>query len=130
MKYHGVPRGRFESEEKVDAHSQLKALNEHIIGNPEFTNLPRKFNITLSDCPDDCVHAETQDLALVPAVDEKGGNMVYGFNVLVGGKLGSGGYHIADPLKCFPLAEHLPWARDLIWVNWSLWSRKKDAYVD
>ena len=81
----GCPVAGLSPKEKVDAHSQLKALNEHIIGNPEFTNLPRKFNITLSGCPDDCVHAETQDLALVPVVEEKGGNMVYGFNVLVGG---------------------------------------------
>ena len=92
----GCPVAGLSPKEKVDAHSQLKALNEHIIGNPEFTNLPRKFNITLSGCPDDCVHAETQDLALVPAVEEKGGNMVYGFNVLVGGKLGSGGYRNGD----------------------------------
>ena len=97
----GCPVAGLSPKEKVDAHSQLKALNEHIIGNPEFTNLPRKFNITLSGCPDDCVHAETQDLALVPAVEEKGGNMVYGFNVLVGGKLGSGGYRIATPLNVF-----------------------------
>jgi ferredoxin-nitrite reductase len=55
----------------------------------------------VSGCPDDCVHAETQDLALVPAIEEKGGNTVYGFNVLVGGKLGSGGYRIATPLDVF-----------------------------
>lgn len=97
----GCPVAGLSPKEKVDAHSLLKALNEHIIGNPEFTNLPRKFNITLSGCPDDCVHAETQDLALVPAVEEKGGNMVYGFNVLVGGKLGSGGFRIATSLNVF-----------------------------
>ncbi len=103
----GCPVAGLSPKEKVDAHSQLKALNEHIIGNPEFTNLPRKFNITLSGCPDDCVHAETQDLALVPAVEEKGGNMVYGFNVLVGGKLGSGGYRIATPLNVFLCPEEV-----------------------
>ena len=97
----GCPVAGLNPKEKVDAYSLVKALNEHIIGNPEFSNLPRKFNITLSSCPDDCVHAETQDLALVPAVEEKGGNMVYGFNVLVGGKLGSGGYRIATPLNVF-----------------------------
>lgn len=95
----GCPVAGLNPKEKVDAYSLVKALNEHVIGNPEFSNLPRKFNITLSGCPDDCVHAETQDLALVPAIEEKG--LVYGFNVLVGGKLGSGGYRIATPLDVF-----------------------------
>ena len=97
----GCPVAGLNPKERVDGFSLVKALNEHILGNPEFSNLPRKFNITLSGCPDDCVHAETQDLALVPAIEEKGGNSVYGFNVLVGGKLGSGGYRIATPLDVF-----------------------------
>ncbi len=95
----GCPVAGLNPKEKVDAYSLVKALNDHIVGNSEFSNLPRKFNITLSGCPDDCVHAETQDLALVPAVEENG--PVYGFNVLVGGKLGSGGYRIATPLDVF-----------------------------
>ena len=103
----GCPVSGLSPKEKVDAHSLVKALNEHIVGNPEFSNLPRKFNITLSGCPDDCVHAETQDLALVPAVQEKNGNSVYGFNILVGGKLGSGGYRIATPLDVFLAPEEV-----------------------
>jgi ferredoxin-nitrite reductase len=51
------------------------------------------------------VHAETQDLALVPAVQELAGNPVYGFNILVGGKLGSGGYRIATSLDVFVIPE-------------------------
>jgi ferredoxin-nitrite reductase len=97
----GCPVAGLNPKERVDAYSLVKDLNKHILDNPEFSNLPRKFNITLSGCPDDCVHAETQDLALVPAIEEKGGNTVYGFNVLVGGKLGSGGYRIATPLNVF-----------------------------
>lgn len=103
----GCPVSGLNPKEKVDAHSLVKALNEHIVGNPEFSNLPRKFNITLTGCPDDCVHAETQDLALVPAVQEKNGNSVYGFNILVGGKLGSGGYRIATPLDVFLAPEEV-----------------------
>jgi ferredoxin-nitrite reductase len=63
--------------------------------------LPRKFNVTITGCRDNCVHAETQDLALVPAVKTSAGTEVTGFNVLVGGKLGSGGYRIASPLDVF-----------------------------
>ena len=97
----GCPVAGLSPKEKVDAYSQVKALTEYISGNPEFSNLPRKFNIAITGCADDCVHAETQDLALVPAVQELAGNSVYGFNILVGGKLGSGGYRIASPLNVF-----------------------------
>lgn len=101
----GCPVAGLSPKEKVDAYSQVKALTEHISGNSEFTNLPRKFNIAITGCADDCVHAETQDLSMVPAVQELGGNSVYGFNILVGGKLGSGGYRIATSLDVFVLPE-------------------------
>ncbi|MFN5857352.1 MAG: ferredoxin--nitrite reductase, partial [Pseudanabaenaceae cyanobacterium] len=39
-------------------------------GNPEFTNLPRKFNIAIGGCRDNSTHAEINDLAFVPAFRE------------------------------------------------------------
>ena len=63
-----------------------------ILGNKEFTNLPRKFNVTITGCLENCCHPETQDIGLVPAYRELDGQQVNGFNVLVGGKQGSGGY--------------------------------------
>jgi ferredoxin-nitrite reductase len=66
-------------------------------GNAEFANLPRKLNITVTGCLDNCTHNESQDIALVPA--RKGGRI--GFNVLVGGKMGSGGFTIASSLNVF-----------------------------
>jgi len=66
-------------------------------GNPEFTNLPRKFNITITSCVENCTHDESQDVALVPAMRRDR----VGFNVLVGGKMGSGGFTIASPLDVF-----------------------------
>ena len=44
------------------------------------------------------MHAETQDLALVPARKEEKDKTLSGYNVLAGGKLGSGGYRIASSL--------------------------------
>jgi ferredoxin-nitrite reductase len=66
--------------------------------NREFTNLPRKFNVTITGCPDHCTAAETQDVALTPAVDAAG---AAGFNLAVGGKQGSGGATLAEPLDAF-----------------------------
>jgi ferredoxin-nitrite reductase len=86
--------------ELFDASPVVEELDQIIVGrggNPEFTNLPRKFNITVTGCMDNCTHNESQDIALIPA--KKGGRA--GFNVLVGGKMGSGGFTIASPLNVF-----------------------------
>lgn len=86
--------------ELFDAAPVVQELDRLIVGsagNPEFTNLPRKFNITVTGCPDNCTHDESQDIALVPA--KKAGRP--GFNVLVGGKMGSGGFTVASPLNVF-----------------------------
>jgi ferredoxin-nitrite reductase len=86
--------------ELFDASPVVHELDRIIVGskgNPEFTNLPRKFNITVTGCMDNCTHNESQDIALVPA--KKAGRL--GFNVLVGGKMGSGGFTVASPLNVF-----------------------------
>src|SRR6516165_1645543 len=86
--------------ELLDASPVVLELDRIIVGskgNPEFTNLPRKFNITVTGCLDNCTHSESQDIALVPA--KKGERL--GFNVLVGGKMGSGGFTIASHLNVF-----------------------------
>ena len=66
--------------ELFDASPVVHELDRIIVGskgNPEFTNLPRKFNITITGCTDNCTHSESQDIALVPA--KKPGRL--GFNV-------------------------------------------------
>ena len=86
--------------ELFDASPVVQELDRQIVGlrgNPEFTNLPRKFNIVVTGCAENCTHSETQDIALVPA--KKSGRL--GFNVLVGGKMGSGGMTVASPLNVF-----------------------------
>ncbi len=86
--------------ELFDASPVLFELDSIIVGsngNPEFVNLPRKFNITITGCTENCTHAESQDIALVPAI-QRG---LKGFNILAGGKMGSGGFTIAAPMNVF-----------------------------
>jgi ferredoxin-nitrite reductase len=97
----GCPVAGLTPSELFDASSVARHLTAMFVGDKTFSNLPRKFNVTITGCPDNCVHAETQDLALLPATQVRGGSEVHGFNVLVGGKLGSGGYRIATPLDVF-----------------------------
>ncbi len=81
----GSPVAGLEAGELYDTRELIQELQDRIInkgeGNPEFSNLPRKFNIAIAGCRDNSVHAEINDLAFVPAF--KGA--VFGFNVLVGG---------------------------------------------
>jgi ferredoxin-nitrite reductase len=97
----GCPVAGIHPRELLNASPEVLALTQHILENREFSNLPRKFNVAITGCPDNCVHAETQDLALVPARKEEKGETLLGYNVLAGGKLGSGGYRIASSLDVF-----------------------------
>jgi len=101
----GCPVAGLNPKEILSAYPVIEALNEHILNNPDFSNLPRKFNVAVTGCPQNCIHTETQDLSLVPASREENGETVLGFNIVAGGKLGSGGYRIATPLDVFVPSE-------------------------
>src|SRR3990170_1495463 len=85
--------------ELLDAAPACRELTNLFLGNREFTNLPRKFNVTITGCLENCTHAETQDVGMTPAVRDADG--ASGFNVAVGGKMGSGGMTVATPLDVF-----------------------------
>ncbi|MEH2324017.1 MAG: ferredoxin--nitrite reductase [Nostoc sp.] len=86
-------------------------------GNPEFSNLPRKFNIAIAGGRDNSVHAEINDLAFVPAFKEAGEqgsrgageqnfpSKIFGFNVLVGGFFSAKRCEAAIPLNAWVLPE-------------------------
>ena len=101
----GCPVAGLTPNELFDASPVARAFSRQFVGNREFTNLPRKFNVTITGCKEACIHAEAQDIALTPATKEIGGAEIKGFNVAVGGKMGSGGFRIASPLNVFVTAE-------------------------
>jgi len=97
----GCPAFGLTPNELVDASPAIRAFTAMFVGSKTYTNLPRKFNVAITGCRENCTHAETQDVALVPALKSFGLDEVQGFNVLVGGKNGSGGYRVASPLDVF-----------------------------
>lgn len=101
----GCPVAGIGRDELLDASPVVYQLTSLFVGNRAFSNLPRKFNVTITGCMLNCTHAESQDLGLTPATKEIDGKAVTGFNVQVGGKMGSGGYRIATPLDLFVLPE-------------------------
>jgi precorrin-3B synthase len=97
----GCPVAGLSPRELLDASPVVREFTEAFLRNKAFTNLPRKFNVGISGCTEHCTHAESQDLALTPAVTHRDGRKVPGFNVAVGGKMGSGGCRMATPLDVF-----------------------------
>jgi len=101
----GCPVAGLTPNELFDASPVVRQFTQMFIGNKAFTDLPRKFNVTITACKEACTHAEAQDLALTPALKEIDSAPVKGFNVAVGGKLGSGGFRMASPLNFFVTPE-------------------------
>jgi ferredoxin-nitrite reductase len=81
----GSPMAGLDAEELIDTRELVQQVQDMITnhgeGNPQFTNLPRKFNIAIEGGRDNSVHGEINDIAFIPAYK----NDQLGFNVLVGG---------------------------------------------
>ena len=94
----GCPLAGIHADELIDASPLTRRIQQMIIGRRgRFSNLPRKFNLSITGCPDDCTHAQTHDLSFTPA--RRGG--VVGFNVLVGGAMGGRDPFLAVPLDAW-----------------------------
>ena len=102
----GCPLAGLTQQEILDASPIAHSLSRRLSGDKAFSNLPRKFNVSITGCTENCVPASSQDLALVPAVREGPAGPRAGFNVYIGGKMGSGGFTPARALEVFVEAEH------------------------
>ena len=80
----GCPLAGVDASEVIDASEVLLEANAKLAGNPEFSNLPRKYKISISGCAHQCCQHEVNDLALVGAVHPDGRR---GFDLWVGGGL-------------------------------------------
>src|SRR5439155_858794 len=93
----GCPATGLTPRELLDTSGIAAAFQSLFLGNREFTNLPRKFNVTITGCLEHCTVGETQDISMTPAL----AGDVAGFNLAVGGKQGSGGPTLAASLDAF-----------------------------
>jgi ferredoxin-nitrite reductase len=71
-------------EQLVDGNATAEALHRHFLDNKLYSNLPRKYKISVTGCAEDCARGLINDLALSGAVDSDG---TAGFNIRVGGGL-------------------------------------------
>jgi len=59
----GCPLAGIHSHELADVSPLALALDKELGGNPDFYNLPRKFKITITACPDWCSYPEINDIS-------------------------------------------------------------------
>jgi ferredoxin-nitrite reductase len=83
----GNPLMGIDPEERVDTQPIVRETARRLVGNPAYSNLPRKYKISISSNPHDCGFARINDVAFVPAEKEKDGVMEQGFHMYVGGGL-------------------------------------------
>lgn len=102
----GCPLAGLTSYELFDASPVVRAYHNMLLADRVYANLPRKFNVSITGCLENCSNTETQDIGLTPATKEVSGETVLGFNVRVGGKMGSGGMAVGVPLDAFVPFEH------------------------
>ena len=80
----GCPLEGVAADSVLDAGPALRATVEKYLGDPRFSNLPRKFKTSISGCAQHCTNHEINDIAFVGVVGPDGEP---GFDVWVGGGL-------------------------------------------
>lgn len=78
------PLAGLQEEEAFDATAIIDEISGRIIGNPAYSSLPRKFNISVTGCYQDCAHSFLNDVGLVPQIRDGR----HGFRLRIGGALG------------------------------------------
>jgi sulfite reductase (ferredoxin) len=80
----GCPLAGVIVDEVLDATPQIRAVAERFIGDPAFSNLPRKYKTSISGCAAQCTNPEINDVSFVGVLGPDG---VAGYDLQVGGGL-------------------------------------------
>ena len=104
----GCPLAGVDRDEIFDASEILLATHKRFVGDPGFSNLPRKYKTSISGCVQHCAQHEINDVSFVAAHGPDGSP---GFDLWVGGGLGPNP-HFARRLGAFVSPEQVPdvWA--------------------
>lgn len=102
----GNPLAGIDPDELMDTTEIVNQMEEYFLLNRDFSNLPRKYKMSVSANIYNAGHAEINDLAFTPAVKEIDGEEVIGFHVWVGGGLSAKPY-LAQQLDMFVRPEQV-----------------------
>ena len=73
-------------DEIVDGYATAEAIHHYFLDNKLYSNLPRKYKVSVTGCVEDCARGLINDIALSGAIAADG---TRGFNLRVGGGLSS-----------------------------------------
>ncbi len=96
----GCPLAGLHQHELLDASPLAVEVARKLTANPEFYNLPRKFKISITGCPEWCSYPEINDVALTATKREVNGTEEIGYTLRVGGGL-STEPHLAVRIPAF-----------------------------
>lgn len=96
----GNPLAGIDPNEVLDTRPIVDEMEKFFLMNREYSNLPRKYKISISANVFNTGHAEINDLAFTPAKKVINGEEVIGFHVWVGGGLSAKPY-LAQKLNVF-----------------------------
>ncbi|MCH1642956.1 nitrite/sulfite reductase [Paenibacillus timonensis] len=102
----GNPLAGIDKDELIDTTEIVEEVNQFFLLNRDFSNLPRKYKMSISANTYNNAQAEINDLAFTPAVKVIDGKEVVGFHAMVGGGL-SAKPHLAKPLDIFVRPEEV-----------------------
>lgn len=80
----GCPLAGVDASEILDASGAVAAVSARLVNDPAFSNLPRKYKISISGCAHACAQHEINDVGLVGAIAPDGSR---GYDLWVGGGL-------------------------------------------
>lgn len=85
----GNPMADIDPDELFECSDLIQQINDFLQNNEDYSNLPRKFKISISTNYWNAANAQIQDIAFTPATKMQNGIQVNGFDVYVGGGLGA-----------------------------------------
>ena len=105
----GCPLAGLDGDELTDANPEIAAVTAQYIGDPAFSNLPRKFKTSISGCAAQCTHHEINDIAFAAVRHPETGEV--GYDLWVGGGLSTNPM-LAKRLGAFVRPDQVPavWA--------------------
>jgi ferredoxin-nitrite reductase len=96
----GNPLAGIDPHELIDTRPIVQEVYQFFQRNEDFSNLPRKYKMSISANRHNAAHAEINCVAFTPAVKVVNGKETVGFHLKVGGGLSSRPY-LAQPLDVF-----------------------------
>lgn len=111
----GCPTAGIDADEILDATPYLVAVDRRLTGSKEFSNLPRKYKMSITGCTHQCAAHEINDVGLV--AHRVAGRV--GFDLFVGGGLSTNPY-LGQRLGVFVLPE------EVVEVCWAVTSLFRD----